>query len=82
MSVEKKFRHLEFGVTRVALRQGAAGTHYLKAEQALGEYPQRLTDRLAHWARASPDRTLFARRTHQKWTARRLAAFNVCTSLA
>ena len=65
MSVEKKFRHLEFGVTRVALRQGAAGTHYLKAEQALGEYPQRLTDRLAHWARASPDRTLFARRTHQ-----------------
>ena len=42
-----KFRPLKFGVTRVALRDGAPGTHYLRAEQDLQAFPQRLTDRLA-----------------------------------
>src|SRR5574343_125192 len=47
-----KFRPLKFGVTRVALRDGAPGTHYLRAEQDLQAFPQRLTDRLQNWTQA------------------------------
>ena len=57
-----KFRPLQFGVTRVALRDGAPGTHYLRAEQDLQPYPDRLTDRLLHWAQNAPERTFMARR--------------------
>lgn len=57
-----KFRPLRFGVTRVTLKDGAPGTHYLKADQELQAYPDRLTDRLQHWAKHKPTQTLFARR--------------------
>ena len=57
-----KFRPLTFGVTRVILRDGAPGTRYLRAEQALLDYPARMTDRLRHWAETAPDRTFMARR--------------------
>ena len=57
-----RYRPLKFGVTRATLRDGAPGVHYLRADQALGPFPDRLTDRLVHWARERPDRTLFARR--------------------
>ena len=55
------FRPFEFGVTRARhSRQG--GNTYLQADQALEAYPHRMTDRLVHWANATPDRTLYARR--------------------
>ena len=57
-----KFRPLRFGVTRVTLQDGTPGTHYLKADQVLQAFPDRLTDRLQHWAENKPDQTLFARR--------------------
>jgi feruloyl-CoA synthase len=57
-----QFRPLHFGVTRVSLKNGAPGTHYLKADQVLQAFPDRLTDRLQHWAENKPDQTLFARR--------------------
>ena len=57
-----KFRPLTFGVTQVALRDGVSGTRYLSAEQALQDYPTRITDRLQHWAQVAPDRTFMARR--------------------
>ncbi len=57
-----KFRPLTFGVTRVALRDGLPGTHYLRAEQDLQAFPERLTDRLQHWARTRPEQTFMARR--------------------
>ena len=57
-----KFRPLRFGVTRVTLKDGIPGTHYLKADQELQAYPDRLTDRLQHWATNKPNQTLFARR--------------------
>jgi feruloyl-CoA synthase len=60
-----KFRPLKFGVTRVSLRDGQSGTHYLKADQALQDYPDRLTDRLRYWAEQAPERTVFARRVKQ-----------------
>ena len=60
--IAPKFRPLTFGVTSVALRDGVTGTHYLSADQALKEYPARITDRLQHWAEFSPDRIFMARR--------------------
>ena len=57
-----KFRPLRFGVTRVSLRDGVPGTHYLKADQELNAFPDRLTDRFHHWAQNKPHQTLFARR--------------------
>ena len=57
-----QFRPLRFGVTRVTLQDGLPGTHYLKADQELQAFPDRLTDRLQHWAHHKPDQSLFARR--------------------
>ena len=57
-----KFRPLTFGVTRVTLRDGDAGTQYLSAEQPLGDFPNRITDRLQHWAQTAPERTFMAKR--------------------
>ena len=57
-----KFRPLAFGVTRVSQRDGASGVRYLRAEQALQDYPARITDRLQHWAETAPDRSFMARR--------------------
>lgn len=57
-----QFRPLKFGVTRVSLRDGTPGTRYLQADQALEAYPDRLSDRLRHWAQVKPDQTFMARR--------------------
>jgi len=57
-----KFRPMTFGVTRVVMRDGTPGTRYMQADQALREFPQRLTDRLKHWAEADPQRSFMARR--------------------
>ena len=62
---QTKFRPLKFGVTRVEVRDDQSGTHYLKAEQALQDFPDRMTDRLRHWAEQAPERTMFARRVKQ-----------------
>ena len=59
---KQKFRSLKFGVTRVTLRDGSPGTRYLQADQALQAYPDRMTDRLQHWAQVKPDQTFIARR--------------------
>jgi len=57
-----KFRPLTFGVTRVTLRDGVTGVHYLQADQELQAYPERMTDRLRHWAETVPERSFMARR--------------------
>jgi feruloyl-CoA synthase len=57
-----KYRPLKFGVTRVALRDGADGVRYLRADQPLAEHAIRMTDRLVHWAEVAPNRTFMARR--------------------
>jgi feruloyl-CoA synthase len=57
-----QFRPLKFGVTRVTLSDGPSGIHYLKADQTLQAFPDRLTDRLQHWATHAPERTFMARR--------------------
>ena len=59
------FRPLKFGVTRVTLRDGVPGTHYLKADQELQPFAARMTDRLQHWAQTKPDHSFMARRIKQ-----------------
>ena len=44
------------------MRHGNDGVQYLCAEQALREFPSRITDRLAHWAGIAPQRTFVAQR--------------------
>jgi feruloyl-CoA synthase len=56
------FRPLTFGVTRIQHKTGADGVQYLLADQPLGAFAPRLSDRLQHWAELAPERTLFARR--------------------
>lgn len=56
------YRPLTFGVTRVTVRDGAPGVHYLQAEQSLQPYAARMTDRLQHWAQTAPERSFMARR--------------------
>jgi len=57
-----KFRPLDFGVKRVELRDGSMDTKYLQAQQSLGSYPERMSDRLKLWAQTRPEKTLMARR--------------------
>jgi feruloyl-CoA synthase len=61
-SAPAPFRPLTFGVTRVNLRDGTSGVHYLEADQALQPYPDRMTDRFRQWAQTDPDRVWIARR--------------------
>jgi feruloyl-CoA synthase len=56
-----KFRPFEFGITRAA-REDRAGCVYLRAENPLQPYPERMTDRLVQWARERPDQAWMARR--------------------
>src|SRR5580693_9222772 len=56
-------------VRPVRLRTSGASAHHLadgailvRSDEALGPYPQVLTDRLVHWAKISPDKICIAKR--------------------
>jgi len=55
-------RPISFCDPAVTIERRDDGTIYLRPRLALGEYPQRLTDRLHHWATAAPDRIFMAER--------------------
>jgi feruloyl-CoA synthase len=57
-----RFRSVEFGIRAVELDRRADGNLRIRSAPALGPYPERLTDRLIHWAQSAPDRTFVARR--------------------
>ena len=61
-NITEQYRTLHFGVTRGVLSEGANGTRYLKAEQALEPFAARMTDKLVAWADTCPDRTWLAQR--------------------
>ena len=56
-----KFRDFTFGVTR-AVKTERDGIIYLRSENQLEDYPERMTDRLVHWAQERPEQTWMARR--------------------
>src|SRR5579863_894100 len=55
-------RSVRLGPGGVRVEKTPAGVRYVQATQALGDYPVKLTDRLEHWARQAPERTLYAKR--------------------
>jgi feruloyl-CoA synthase len=61
MSTQPKFREFQFGVTR-AIKTERNGATYLRCENTLEPYPERMTDRLVHWAKERPQQTWMARR--------------------
>ncbi len=57
-----KYRAMRYGITRVTRKETPEGVQYVQAEQTLLPHPQRMTDKLLHWARVAPERTFLARR--------------------
>ena len=56
------------GCVQVEMQRRPDGALVLRSPEALGEYPQRLSDRLEHWAREAPQRVFVARRgTDGEW---------------
>ena len=50
------------GTQHPRIAAAADGSLTISSPEALGDYPARLTDRLAHWAELCPERTLAAKR--------------------
>jgi feruloyl-CoA synthase len=55
-------RKIRLGVTETVLEPRADGSLMMRSPHALGPYPARLTARLEHWARTTPDRRFLAKR--------------------
>src|ERR1700723_3631395 len=55
-------RPIAFDDPAVPADRRADGTIYLRPQQALIDYPARLTDSLHHWASVAPDRLFMAER--------------------
>ena len=61
-SAPPRYRPLHFGVTRALTREGAGGAQYVSADQPLQGFDARMSDRLLHWARTTPDTPFMAQR--------------------
>jgi feruloyl-CoA synthase len=58
-----RYREVPFGGSLSAVAEKRAdGSILLRSTEALQPYPERITDRLLHWASVAPERTLVARR--------------------
>src|SRR5712691_3463296 len=55
-------RAVRLGPADVLLDRKTDGTIILRSPHPLGAYPQKLTQRLEHWATAAPDRVFLAQR--------------------
>ncbi len=50
------------GPQDVLIERRTDGSMLLRSPQKLGPYPDKITERLEHWAKEAPDRVLFAQR--------------------
>jgi feruloyl-CoA synthase len=55
-------RPVKLGPPDVLVDRKPDGTIYLRSPHPLGAYPDKLTQRLEHWAKAAPDRVFLAQR--------------------
>jgi feruloyl-CoA synthase len=63
VSAAPRFRDTRVGgCLDVRVERRSDGTQILRSTESLAAHPQRLTDRLEHWARVAPERTFVARR--------------------
>ena len=76
------YRRVSLGDLTPAVKRRADGTILVRAVRPLGAYPKRFTERLAHWARVAPDRTLLATRIDGRFVPLTYsAAFQAARSL-
>jgi feruloyl-CoA synthase len=57
-----RLRPVKLGPAECHVERRPDGTILMRSPQPLGAYPRQLTDRLAHWAKAAPDRIFLAQR--------------------
>jgi feruloyl-CoA synthase len=57
-----RYRRLAFGINGVLVEPQDSGATHVRIKQDLQPYPERLTDKLVHWAQVAPDRTYMAGR--------------------
>ncbi|MBX3619790.1 MAG: feruloyl-CoA synthase [Rhizobacter sp.] len=58
-----RYRHAKVGgAVRASLETRADGIKVLRSTEALGPYPERITDKLVQWAAEAPERTFVAKR--------------------
>ena len=62
MSATARYRDMRYGVTSVQVQTRNDGVQYVQADLPLAAHPHRMTDKLLHWARVTPERTCLARR--------------------
>jgi feruloyl-CoA synthase len=60
--VTAPLRPVKLGPPDVQIERKPDGTIYLRSPHPLGPYPDKLTQRLEHWAQAAPDRVFLAHR--------------------
>ena len=60
-------RSVRLGPREVAFEPRADGTVLLRSPHRLGTFPDKITERLEHWAKAAPERVLFAQRDGSGW---------------
>ena len=80
----RRVRPVRLCAPEVVVDRKPDGTLYLKSSRTLPPYPDKLTDRLVHWAEQAPDRVFMAERdrrtggwrtiTYARDAARRSAA--------
>ena len=64
----RPLRHVRLGPSEVDFERAPDGTIYVRSRQPLGPYPEKMTERLDHWAAVAPDRTFLAERgTDGNW---------------
>jgi feruloyl-CoA synthase len=60
-------RAVRLGPRHVVVERRANGVVRMRSPHQLGSYPEKLTDRLVHWARVAPDRIFLAQRDAEGW---------------
>lgn len=90
--IDKKLREVRVWTPDLEWEEREDGSWLIWRRDPLGDYPERLTDRIDHWAHHAPDRTWMAERDGDGWrrvtyaemraTVRRLAAWLLRTNLS
>ena len=70
--MSRPVRPVRLGPREIAVEHGAGGVLRLRSTAELGRYPEKMTERLDHWAATAPDRVFLAQRdgggSWQKYT--------------
>ncbi len=64
LSTQLAYRHINLTQAKPIIEQNAQGHLIVRSSEALQEYPERMLDRLIHWAAVAPERTFMAKRVN------------------